>query len=341
MIHAAAISNSSLTLFRRFPALGAVPRAPLGRFPTPVESAEAIAPGLWVKRDDLAAEPLGGNKVRALEFLLGGVQRGDHVTTVGATGSTHVLATAVYARLLGAQSVVYRWPQEMNDVARRVAQRIVETADETPLVHDVAVAYARAFVARLRGARWVPAGGSSPRGVLGQVNAGLELAAQVAAGVLPAPCRIVVPVGTGGTVAGLALGLTIAGLACEIIGVRVVPRLVANEFRVRRLIARTARLLERLTSERVPRRSGVEVLIRHDFYGGAYGRPIAAGDAASQRFADRQRLTVDATYGAKALAAAMALAEQRGGTTLFWLSFDGRWLGGDGDTVGQDLVALA
>jgi hypothetical protein len=35
---------------------------------------------------------------------------------------------------------------------------------------------------------------------------------------------------------------------------------------------------------------------------------------------------VDPTYGAKALAAAVALAGERGGTTLFWLSFDGRWM---------------
>jgi len=51
---------------------------------------------------------------------------------------------------------------------------------------------------------------------------------------------------------------------------------------------------------------------------------------------------VDATYGAKALAAAVALAKQHRGTTLFWLSFDGRWLRRDPGTTAQpDVVALA
>src|SRR5205814_9859959 len=127
MIDAATASDSSLPLLHRFPALASLPRAHLGQFPTPVEHVNDIAPGLWVKREDLAGEPLGGNKLRALEFLLGGLRPGDRVTTVGAAGSTHVLATAVYARRLGARSIVYRWPQEMNDAAHRVAARIATT----------------------------------------------------------------------------------------------------------------------------------------------------------------------------------------------------------------------
>ena len=131
-------------------------------------------------------------------------------------------------------------------------------------------------------------------------------------------------------------------MASEIIGVRVVPRIVANEFRVRRLVASTSRLLERLTTERVLERKAVRVSISHHFFGGAYGRPIAAGNAAAQRFADLTGVIVDATYGAKALAAAVALAKQHRGTTLFWLSFDGRWLRRDPGTTAQpEVVALA
>ena len=39
---------------------------------------------LWVKRDDLCTPVLGGNKARALQYLLGPRQRGDAVVTVGA-----------------------------------------------------------------------------------------------------------------------------------------------------------------------------------------------------------------------------------------------------------------
>ena len=62
-----------LPLFKRFPALAQA----AARRPRPISDAGAphagLSPSLWVKRDDLCADPLGGNKVRALEFLLGGV----------------------------------------------------------------------------------------------------------------------------------------------------------------------------------------------------------------------------------------------------------------------------
>jgi D-cysteine desulfhydrase len=306
-------------------ALATLPRVRLGNFPTPVEPLEALAPGLWVKREDLSGEPLGGNKVRALELLLGAVRPGDRVTSVGAAGSTHVLATAVYARTLGARPLVYRWRQEMNATAREVAARIAREVDRAPVVRTVTGAYARALMARCRGAHWVPAGGSSPLGVLGQVAAGLELARQVDEGLMPAPRRIVLPLGTGGTAAGVALGTAIGGLASEIIAVRVVPRLVANAGRVQRLVRRTARLLGRLTGTPVLA-PPAPIRVVHDFYGGAYGRPLPAGEEAAVRGLALADLAIDATYAAKALAAAVEIAERQHGTTLFWLSFDGRWL---------------
>ena len=315
-----------IPLVRYFPALTDVARAHLGHFPTPVQRVETLAPGLWFKREDLAAEPLGGNKVRALEFLLGGVRPGAVVVTVGAAGSTHALATAVYAQRLGARVQVFRWPQEMNDVARRVSDRIALEADVSTMRGGVIGAYASAFVARVRGACWIPAGGSTPLGVLGQVNAALELVDQVREGAVPRPDRLVVPFGTGGTAAGLALGFAIARLDLELIGVRVVPRVVANQSHVRRLVSRTAHLIERLTHQHVPKPGRRAIRIVHDYYGGAYGRVTDAGAGVARLCLERTGLTIDPTYGAKALAAAVALSGERSGTTLFWLSFDARWM---------------
>jgi D-cysteine desulfhydrase len=89
---------STLPLVSRFPALARIPHVALGRFPTPVEclelAGERLARELWIKRDDLTASPLGGNKVRALEFLLAGLAPGEIVLTAGGEGSTHVLTTA-------------------------------------------------------------------------------------------------------------------------------------------------------------------------------------------------------------------------------------------------------
>src|SRR5918997_177001 len=180
----------SSPLVDHFPALASLPRAGLlGALPTRVEPS-ALAPALWVKRDDLTALPIGGNKVRALDLLLGGIAAGAEVLTAGATGSTHSLTTVMHAKRLGARTSVIRWPQEMNEVARVVAHRIEAESDATHSAGSVAGAYWRALRIRVsRDVRWVPAGGTSALGVLGHVDAGLELAGQVAAAEMPTPTR--------------------------------------------------------------------------------------------------------------------------------------------------------
>jgi D-cysteine desulfhydrase len=180
---------------------------------------------------------------------------------------------------------------------------------------------------------YVAIGGSSPLGILGSVNAGLELAAQIDAGLLPSPRYLVVPLGSGGTAAGLALGLGIGGVAATVVAARVAPRGVANALRVRMLIDRTRRLIRRAGGVDAPL-PAAPVVVDHAVYGGAYGRPLAVGASAAALFqeaavrAGLPPITLDATYGAKAAAAALALATDEGrepaGGVLLWVTFDGR-----------------
>jgi D-cysteine desulfhydrase len=304
-----------------------LPRVPLGRFPTPVIAATTLGDDFWVKRDDLSADPLGGNKVRALEFLLAGVRSGDRVITVGSAGSTHALAVAIYAKKLGARVLVGRWRQEMNTQAARVADRLGREADEAPIFRTPLMAYLWAWRERAHGGHWVPAGGRSPLGTLGHVNAGLELAEQVGRGMLPAPRHVIVPLGTGGTAAGLTLGFAIAGLRTVVVGARVVPRIVGRERRVLSLIASTARLIERVTGDRVARPGHGSFRVAHESYGGAYGRETEPGRTVTGEFRAWSGLELDATYSAKACAVAVGLTESDGGARLFWLTFDSRILG--------------
>ena len=283
----------------------------------------SLAPGLWVKRDDLSALPLGGNKVRALEFLLGGVRPGEEVLTVGGVGSTHALATAMYAAALDARTTVIRWPQEMHAAAAEVDARIREAAT----VHDaswVGAAYLRAALIRAaRPVTYIPAGGTTPLGILGHVESALELAGQVAAGLLPAPARVVLPLGSGGTAAGLMLGFALAGLDTEVIGVQVVPRAVARRGRVRRLVERTLRFIERAGGSPIGALAFPRFLVERAYYGGAYGREVPAGQSAALRFREAHGgAMLEPTYSAKACAAALARCDER--PTLFWVTFDSR-----------------
>ena len=302
-------------LIDRFPGLAKLPRASLRAGPTPIEQADER---LWIKRDDLTADPVGGNKVRALEFLLGPFASGDRVVTGGSRGSTHVLSTLVHARALGIHVDAASWPQDMNDVAQIVDARLDREMRRRHFRSAVTAAMWLTWQS-WRGRNVIPAGGTSPLGILGQVNAGFELAEQVRAAHLPHPDHVVVPLGTGGTVAGLALGFELAGLKTTIVGARVVPRVIARISRVRHLIRATRHLMESTMQTSLPHGSETEVDVAEHVYGGAYGRPLpGAPDSTTTG------IPLDPTYSAKAFVAALDSARTK--NTLFWLTFDSRWM---------------
>jgi D-cysteine desulfhydrase len=328
--------SARLPLIDRIPALDVIPRARLGTYPTPVQPLASLAPGLWIKRDDLSGGggTIGGNKTRALEFLLGGVRRGDRVVTMGSEGSTHALSTAVHARALGARVSLGLWRQEMNPTAEVVARHLARISERRRVFALPPTAIAWALIERWRGAHWIPMGGTSPLGALGHVNAALELAEQIGRGEMPEPKQVFVPLGTGGTAAGLVLGFRLAGLATTVVGVRVVTRAVARRGRVVGLARATARLIARHTDRPMPHIQARDIEIVHEFYGGAYARDTEAGARAQQLLAEHTGIALDATYTAKAFAAFLEHprpATHNPRASLFWLTFDGRVLTTHGD----------
>ncbi len=316
-------------LFDRFPGLSVLPRVELCSLPSPVHRVEheLIRGDLWIKRDDLNGAVCGGNKARSLEFLLAGIGPGDTVLTVGGAGSTHVLSTIRHAEGLGVGVKAYRWTHDMNAVADGVAAAIEVRAPTSIIrkstVLSLTIARLKAWKTR---ARFIPLGGSSPLGILGHVNAALELDTQIQAGVLPMPEKVIVPLGSGGTTAGLLLGFAVAGLPIEVVGARVGPRAFVNRRRVLSLARRTSSLIRRLTGERLPGVDASRLRIVHDVYGGAYGRPLRGSEDAAAILRDAAQIQLDGTYSAKAWVAALAECRSTKGPVLFWLTFDARCL---------------
>jgi D-cysteine desulfhydrase len=304
-----------------------LPRVDLHVRETPVERWELEGASLMVKRDDLTTPTLGGNKARALELLLAGVAPNDVLLTVGSTGSTHALAVAHFGAQLGARTEVITWPQEEHDVSLATAARLREIARVSAATWP-ATAMLRATTRRLRRrVRWIPAGGSSPLGALGHAAAALELADQLAREGAPAPDTIVVPLGSGGTAAGLLTGLSLAGLPTRVLGVRVVPRVVANRRRVLRLARRAAALFGERAGVAAPSIDDARFTIEQEQYGGAYARETRASRASQELVLTRDGPALEGTYSAKALAAALAQARAAPAErVLYWLTFDGRWL---------------
>jgi D-cysteine desulfhydrase len=286
----------------------------LGDWPTPLDPAPALAratgvTALWLKREDRA----GGNKVRGLEFLLAGAAPDTVFVTVGGTGSTHCLATAVHARRLGHRIVLAQFPQPDTDASRAVAAATTRAADrviraKTQVGLPVAVIRAWLAAGRLGTPRWIPGGGAHPRAVVGHLLATLELATQLDG----PPDAIVVPLGTGGTAAGIALGVSWMGWPTRVVAVRVAPRLVANRWCLLRLAHGARRLLAL-----EPSTIRVEVV---DGLGAGYGHPSPAGERA-RGLAAEHGLRLDPTYSAKAFAALMQLATGNVQRVVFWHTF--------------------
>ncbi len=90
--------------------LDRIPRVTLGLFPTPLQEAPRLSAAagipIWLKRDDLTAVGLGGNKVRALEFLLGAAMEDgcDVLVTGSGPQSNWALLAALAARRCGLES---------------------------------------------------------------------------------------------------------------------------------------------------------------------------------------------------------------------------------------------
>jgi D-cysteine desulfhydrase len=174
---------------------------------------------------------------------------------------------------------------------------------------------------------WViPMGGSSWLGAVGFVNAGLELAQQVASGAIPIPHRIYIANGTMGSCVGLALGIALANLSAELQAVQVVDDRFATPAGFQRLARKTAMMLHRLDSS-IPADLAERTRIRwrDEFLAGGY----AATDAVTERAVAIGRtalgLAIETTYTGKAMAALLhdlAVPEYSGEPYLFWNTYN-------------------
>ena len=339
-------------LSQAYPRLaGTLRRLPLARLPTPLEN-RSLRLGdrdvaVCIKHDDVSGTLYGGNKVRKLEYLLQRARERNatRVATFGTVASNHALATAIYADALGLDCLCFLSHQAKTAGAAvalnmhlRLGTRVVRIGGER--AERIAI-----LRRHLPGQKtWViPAGGSCWLGAVGFVDAGLELAAQCAAGEAPVPDRLYVANGTMGTAAGLAVGLALAGLSTEVHAVRVTHDFVANPAAMARLIAKTAAMLRRIDPSipaDTPRRA--RLIFRDGFFAGGYARSDAATEAAIGLAREQLGLDLEATYTGKAMAALVADARQgelAGKSLLFWNTCNSQPLPAAGP-VPRDAAAL-
>jgi D-cysteine desulfhydrase len=316
-------------LFDAIPRMrGAVPWRPLCHVPTAVEPCAALDDGggaerVWAKRDDRISPVYGGNKVRRFEFVFADLAaRGARrVVTAGGIASTQVTATACFGAALGLPVRAVLFDQPVTRFAREAILTDVTAGAE--LVYGGGYARTAWRTARaLRGdgdARLILPGASHPLANLGYLDAMLELDGQVRAGMLPRPDVIVVPAGSSGTLAALALGVAWLGWRTEVVGVRITALAACNRFTVALVAAATRRFVARFDPAFARLRP--RFTLHHGAIGPGYGEPTAEARANIPRIEGLIGRPGEVTYSAKALAGLRALAatpRHRRSTFLFW-----------------------
>ena len=203
------------------------------RLPTPVEPARRLSHKLGVelliKRDDLTGSSLSGNKIRKLEFLFAeaAAQGADTVITCGGEQSNHCRATAIAAAELGLRSYLLLRTDNPNEPPAAEANILLDrlvgaeirwvTREEYKRRVQLFVEVQGQLLAQARKSYVIPEGGSNAVGAWGYVGCVEELAAELG----DQPLTLVYAAGSGGTGAGLILGIKLLGLPWRAIGVNV------------------------------------------------------------------------------------------------------------------------
>ncbi len=298
-----------------------------------------IKADLWIKRDDQSHLALGGNKSRKLEFIIGDAKAkgAKSLITSGNWGSNHAYSAAQAAKrfgmsvdlLLGNQPVSENVKQKLlADFA--LGAKLHYYGTQIGLGVGIAKSWLKAFFKK--DTYYVPPGGSSPVGNLGYANAFLELLDQV--GRENMPKRIILPMGTAGTTAGLLMGRCIAGLEneVEIIAVGIANGPLSNK----KLLVKTAKKLEKFIHKNLSDEDRKKLsdchfenknpLIR---YRGNYSEP-GYGEASEivhdliKLVEEKEGIKLDPTYSGKAYHHLHDLisVDKKPVKTLFWMTYN-------------------
>lgn len=299
-------------------------RIQLAQLPTPLVqlsrlNEELDGARIWMKRDDLTGLEVSGNKIRKLEYILADACFAGHdtIVTEGTSQSNHCRATAAACAKAGLKALLLFRPEadgvpqgnHLLDVLfgaeTRSYSRVRFDADHDQIVNDVLAE----LIATGRNPRYTPMGASEPLGCWGYIRAAAELAEQLRA-VDIERCDLVVPISSGGTCAGLLLGLLLHKL--EHVTLWAVP--VSDDIPYhKRVVSRLCR--EAIESFQLPIELDESRLQFIDGYVGAgYGIPTPAAIATLQHVARAEGIVLDPVYTAKAFCAVLdAVREGRWG----------------------------
>ncbi len=311
---------TSTAIARVRTALAEQPRVSLAQLPTPLQDAvrlrEALGgparcPRILIKRDDLTALGLGGNKARKLEYLVADAlaQGATTLITTGAVQSNHARMTAAAACVAGMRCVLVLTATTAEpelagnlllDRLYGATVRLVPSVDPMLAVGQdeaVVAAVVAEEIAEGRTPYVIAIGGSSGVGVFGYVGGTAELVEQLASMNVD-PTRLYYASGSRGTQAGLTLGAKLCEAPYRVYGVAVSagePEKIERAKRIGNEAAARLGLSERLD---LP-----DLVTDQSFIGEGYGIPTEAGLEAIALLARTEAILLDPCYTSKGMAA--------------------------------------
>jgi D-cysteine desulfhydrase len=328
-------------IYRRYPALQKkLHWVSLTCGPTPVESLSLLGKelgftSLWVKRDDLCGQWYGGNKPRKLEFLLAEAKAkgAASVFTLGALGSHHTLATAVYCYQLGLHSVLGLANRPLGErekpnleSSHALGAEMFYVPHDFHILWRLPMKWLHIALRDLKLPYFIPPGGSSALGCLGYVSAAFELAEQIEKGQAVSPDEIWLPVGSLGTMVGLVLGLYLAGLRCKVVGVKIYPSSRIGKKGVMSLIVKTHCLLKK----HLPDLPNLKITdndfsVIEGYIGEGYAHTTDAAESAISLMQEMQNIGLEHVYTGKCMAALVDAAKEgslNGKRVMFWNTYN-------------------
>ena len=287
--------------------LDSFPRVALGVFPTPIQRLENISrllrTNVYIKRDDLTGLGLGGNKVRKLEFLLADAREkgAQAVFTTGGAQSNHAMLTAAAAGKMGMKPILIL---KKRGVTAQVGNQLLERLMGTQVILMDTDSYADIYeemdrMGRRLGVPYykIPCGGSNALGSLGYVDCAREISRQGLSF-----DHLVCAEGSGGTMAGLALGAKLFLPGTKVHGMMV----DTDPFdQITPALMREAAALLEADLEITPADYHLT-----DMCGPGYAIPSREGNEAVSLMAREEGLFLDPVYTGKAFAGLKKMAEE-------------------------------
>jgi D-cysteine desulfhydrase family pyridoxal phosphate-dependent enzyme len=292
-----------------------LPREKLAFLPTPLHRLRNLGNSigldeLWIKRDDLTGLSFGGNKVRKLEYVLGDARKNkaDTLVTVGGLQSNHCRQTAAACASAGLRCILLLGGEEpAHYTGNLLLDRMLGA--ELKFYPDDGLMTLNSRLAEVietlkdfgLNPYAVPAGAEMPVGTIPYAIAMEELLIQVQKEEFM-PKNIIVPTGTGGTLAGIILGAHMLNLDIDITGISVLSDAEATTGRVQNLISRII--------DEYPEVKAFKPKIKVDdsFIGEGYGILSDGVRTTLDMFAKMDGIILDPVYTGKAGLALMRMA---------------------------------